>query len=296
MIAPTEESTLEAMAQEIRGQAQAGQEKPDMVRLMQMSHWSRRQTERLFREKFLTSPQRYFRDCQWEVAERLLKEGEDVLSASVKSGFASPGRLHDAVMKRRGMTPGEVRRHGAGVCIEYGFFDTPLAIVLLAATSRGLCALRLCQFHGAQKELDELRADFPAAQIVENPGPIKVYADQLVAFLEARTAAFCPALDILFGTTFQREVWAELQNLLPGETISYTDLARRVGRPSAVRAVANACARNHLAIAIPCHRAMRQDGSLAGFRWGVEWKERLLEMESAMQYPHPIKENTYASG
>jgi AraC family transcriptional regulator of adaptative response/methylated-DNA-[protein]-cysteine methyltransferase len=281
----TEKGTLEAMAQEVRCQAQAGGEMLDMERLLKISHWSRRQTERLFRGRFVTSPQRYFRDCQWEIAERLLKEGDDVLSATIKSGFASPGRLHDAMVQRRGMTPGEIRRRGAGVCIEYGFFETQLGVVLLAATSRGLCALRLCQFHGAQQELDELHVDFPAAKIMENPGPVQIYADQLVAFLEARTAAFCPALDILSGTTFQREVWAELQKLSPGETISYTDLARRVGRPSAVRAVASACARNHLAIAVPCHRAVRQDGSLAGFRWGIEWKQRLLEMESRMKTP-----------
>jgi AraC family transcriptional regulator of adaptative response/methylated-DNA-[protein]-cysteine methyltransferase len=236
--------------------------------------------ERRFRDRFLTSPARYFRDCQWEQAERLLRSGKDVLTTATTAGFASPGRLHDVVVARRGMTPGEVRQGGAGVHIDFGYFDTPLGIVLLAATARGLCALRLCQFSGSQHELDELRRDFPQAQIVENPGAAQPYADQLVAFLDAHADTFAPRVDILRGTTFQREVWAELQNLKPGETVSYRELARRLGRPKAVRAVAGACGANHLAIAIPCHRAIRSDGSLAGFRWGKAWKRRLLDLEA----------------
>ena len=178
---------------------------------------------------------------------------------------------------------GEIRRQGAGVCLSWGFFDTQIGIVLLAATPRGLCTLRLCQLHGGEKELQEVRADFPAAKFVDNPAALQSYADQLVAFLGAKADNFCPALDLLFGTTFQREVWTELQTLRPGETVSYTALARRVGRPAAVRAVASACARNHLAIAIPCHRVVKSDGSLAGYRWGIQWKSRLLALEAQMR-------------
>lgn len=278
-----ENAVLEALAQDVQAQVAEGCERLSMDRLLALSTWSRRQTERLFRERFLTSPARYFRDCQWDKAERLLHDGHDVLSASLESGFASPGRLHDAVLTRCGMTPGEVRRRGAGVHIDYGFFDTQMGIVLLAATPRGLCSLRICQFRGAQEQLDEVAQDFARAEMVENPEPLQSYADQLVAFLEAKTDIFNPPLDILFGTTFQREVWAELRKIKPGETLSYTELAARVGNPSAVRAVASACARNGLAIAIPCHRIIRQDGSLAGYRWGLEWKQRLLELEARVQ-------------
>ena len=239
--------------------------------------------ERLFRERFLTSPARYFRDRQTDTAERLLAEGQDVLSASQESGFTSPGRLHDALVLRRGLTPGEVRRRGAGIRIAFGFFDTQIGVVLLAATPRGLCSLRICQFVGAEKQLAEVREDYPEADVAEDPAAAQVYADQLIAFLDARTDSFRPQMDLLYGTTFQREVWSELQRTHAGEVLSYTELAARVGRPDAVRAVASACARNHIAIAIPCHRAVRQDGSLAGFRWGLTWKERLLEMEAQMR-------------
>src|SRR5262249_31436385 len=125
------------------------------------------------------------------------------------------------------------------------------------------------------------RAPLPFAELDEKPELLQRYADQLVAYLDNQTGAeFLPPLDILEGTTFQREVWTELQNVKPGETITYTELAARIGRPDAVRAVANACACNELAIAIPCHRAIRQDGTLAGYKWGVEWKQRLLVLEA----------------
>lgn len=271
---------LDALAAEIRRQAESGKSALCLDVLLTVAPWGRRQTERLFRERFLTSPSRYFRDCQWDSAEKMLLGGKDVLTVSLEAGFASPGRLHDAVLQRRGMPPGEVRRKGEGVLIRYGFFETQIGIVLIAATARGLCSLRLCQFTGSQEQLDEVRADFPNAEMVEAPEEVQAYANQLVTFLDQREETFQPRLDILRGTTFQREVWAELQRLQPGETISYAELARRVGRPSAVRAVAGACAANHLAIAIPCHRALRSDGSLAGFRWGQTWKRRLLDLEA----------------
>lgn len=271
---------LDSFAAEIRRQARSGVAALCLDSLLTAAPWGRRQTERRFRDRFLTSPARYFRDCQWEAAEKMLLGGKDVLTVSLEAGFASPGRLHDAVLQRRGMTPGEVRRKGGGVVIRYGFFETQIGIVLIAATARGLCSLRLCQFTGSQEQLDEVIADFPNAEMIEAPHEVQRYANQLVAYLDQREATFLPRLDILRGTTFQREVWAELQRLPPGETISYAELARRVGRPSAVRAVAGACAANHLAIAIPCHRALRSNGSLAGFRWGQIWKRRLLDLEA----------------
>ncbi len=280
-----EERILESLAVEIRRQADAGIERLDIERLTELAPWSRRQIERRFRDRYLTSPARYFRDCQWDCARQLLLEGTDVLTASVRAGFASPGRLHDAVVVRSGFTPGEIRRGGAGVHLDFGFFETQIGIVMLAATRRGLSSLRLCGANPSAEQLAEEIAefgrDFPNAELDENPAELQSYADQLVAYLDARTGAdFCPPLDILQGTTFQREVWAELQRVEPGETITYSELARRVGHPGAVRAVASACASNIIAVAVPCHRAIRQDGTLAGYRWGVEWKRRLLALEA----------------
>ena len=280
----TEFVFLDAMANTIRRQAHDGEPSLLLERVLNDSPWSRRQTERKFRERFLTSPLRYFRDCQQDRAFALLSSGKDVLSAALESGFVSTGRLHEAIMVRRGMTPGEVRRRGEGITIRYAFFDTPLGAALIAATERGICALRLCQFlsedNTGRAALAEVRKDFPLAVFEENVCSVQEYADQLIAFLTARADSFAPRVDIFFGTTFQREVWGELQSLRPGDVISYTELAGRIGHPQASRAVANACAANHLAIAIPCHRVVRANGEVAGYRWGKEWKTRLLAFEA----------------
>ena len=169
--------------------------------------------------------------------------------------------------------------------INYGFFDTSLGQVLLAATPSGLCSLRMCEFHGADAQLAEVKSDFSAHELFENPEAIRSYADQLILFLQKPKTLFTPTLDVCLGTAFQRAVWAELQKVKPGETITYTELAVRVGRPLAVRAAASACAQNGLAIAIPCHRAVRRDGTLSGFRWGLQWKKSLLAWEADGSLP-----------
>ena len=166
--------------------------------------------------------------------------------------------------------------------ISFGFFTTDIGDALLAATPRGLCALRLCAPNHRAEKLSELQNDYPRAQFTEDAQALQPYIDQLIAFLGPSAEPFTPTLDLLDGTAFQREVWTEMQKLAPGETVSYSELATQIGRPAAVRAVAQACARNGLAIAIPCHRVVRRDGSLAGFRWGLDWKRQLLALEARM--------------
>lgn len=158
--------------------------------------------------------------------------------------------------------------------------ETPFGTALLAATPRGLCALRLCAPEDTERKREELRRDFPATQFVENPAALSPFATGLCAFLEGRAAVFSPPLDIVLGTPFQRTVWAELTRTSPGTVLTYSELAARLGRPDAVRAVAGACAQNGIAIAIPCHRVVRKSGHLAGFRWGLDWKSRLLQREA----------------
>jgi AraC family transcriptional regulator of adaptative response/methylated-DNA-[protein]-cysteine methyltransferase len=168
------------------------------------------------------------------------------------------------------------------VVIDYGFFDTPVGVALIAATGNGVCALRIGTDSGADEKFADVRREFPDADFRADSAATQPCADQLIAFLSGRADTFRPPLDMLVGTPFQRAVWDELQRIAPGERISYTELAARVGRPSAVRAVAGACASNGVAVAIPCHRVLRADGALAGYRWGREWKHRLLDLEAQM--------------
>ncbi len=251
----------------------------DYDSLCALAGTGRRQLDRRFRETFLCTPGALFREARAARAERLLRDGHDVLNAAVRAGYSGPGRLHDAMVRERGLTPGEVRVRGRGVAVRFGFFDTPLGIVLMAATARGLCALHLCAAVGAAKCLEMMRSDFANADLREDPGALQRCADQLVDWLDDRVPHFRPDLDLM-GTDFQQAVWRELRRIPPGGSVTYRELARRAGRPSATRAAANACASNRVAIVVPCHRAIRSDGSLAGYRWGAEWKRRLLETES----------------
>ncbi|MBI1289725.1 methylated-DNA--[protein]-cysteine S-methyltransferase [bacterium] len=253
--------------------------------LLEQAGVGRRQLDRRFRETTGLTPGELFRTLRAAEAQRLLADGVDVLNAAHQSGFSGPGRLHDAMARRTGMTPGELRRLGEGVTIRFGFFGTPLGVVLLGATERGLSVLSLCAWVGAEKALEEMHHDFPRATFVEEPSHVEPFALQLVAWLERRSPSFDPELDE-FGTDFQRAVWAELRRVKPGETTTYGELARRLGRPEAVRAVARACATNRVSIAIPCHRAIASDGALRGYRWGLPAKEKLLEHEDALFSGH----------
>lgn len=274
------EPVAKRIAEELRAQFAEGLDAPDWRRLSRATGIARRQMERLFRTHFLTSPMRFWADLRSAEAEALLRGGHDVLDAAVRAGFSGPGRLHDAVVARRGVTPGELRSGGRGLRIAVGTFDTPLGWVLLAATARGLCALRLCTLAPAREVLAELKSEFPHASFEEDTQALQGCADALVAFLENRADRFDPQLDV-HGTAFQRAVWEELRRIPAGETRSYGEIAARIGHPKAARAVGQACARNSVSIAIPCHRALGADGSLTGFRWGAEWKKRLLELERA---------------
>jgi AraC family transcriptional regulator of adaptative response/methylated-DNA-[protein]-cysteine methyltransferase len=189
-------------------------------------------------------------------------------------------------MSEASSEPGRLGR-GEDSRIAYGFFDTPLGGVLLAATPSGLCALRLCATESAEIALEELRRDHPKAALSPDREAVQTYADELLDFLEGRSEGFRPRLDLGRGTPFQRRVWTALAQTDPGERVSYTELARRIGQPAAVRAVGGACAANRIAIAIPCHRAVRKDGALAGFRWGTDWKSRLLTWEAAQPEADP---------
>lgn len=167
--------------------------------------------------------------------------------------------------------------------VHYGFLQTRLGTAALAATARGLCALA---FTGADEAartawLDDLRR-VAGADLREDLIALSAYSDALTAFLDGSATAFDPPLDVLDGTPFQREVWEQLRRTDAGEVLTYGDLARRMGRDGAsARAVGLACARNRIALAIPCHRVLRADGGLGGYRWGVASKSDLLALESA---------------
>jgi AraC family transcriptional regulator of adaptative response/methylated-DNA-[protein]-cysteine methyltransferase len=174
------------------------------------------------------------------------------------------------------MTPATYRKGGQGMIIRYAIADSPLGLLLVAATDRGVCAVRL----GDESEAlaGDLRAEFPRAEVQEDAASLSSQVRALLDYLEGQRPHPELPLDVQ-GTAFQKRIWEELRRIPPGQTASYGEIAGRIGRPSAARAVARACATNPVALVTPCHRVVGQDGKISGYRWGVARKRKLLERE-----------------
>jgi AraC family transcriptional regulator, regulatory protein of adaptative response / methylated-DNA-[protein]-cysteine methyltransferase len=208
--------------------------------------------------------------------KRGLRKGDDVTTALYDAGFGSPSRLYEKTGQHLGMTPGTYRRGGAGIAIQYAIVLSPLGRLLVAATERGLCSVRFGE-NAAELER-ELREEFSAAEIRRDDAALQPFLQPLAASLRGESVTMDLPLDVR-ATAFQKRVWDALREIPAGETRSYSDVARVIGDPKAVRAVATACASNPVALAVPCHRVVRSDGELAGYRWGIERKRKLLEQE-----------------
>ena len=234
--------------------------------------------QRTFTRIFGESPARYRASLRLERLRARLREGEDVAGAGYEAGFGSSRGLYEHSVRGLGMPPGRYRRGGDGLEVRYAVVPCPLGFVAIGATERGLCAVLLA---GDAPEAEAaLRAELPAAVLVRDEEGLAPIAAEVVA----RTAGRLPAREIpvdLHGTDFQRRVWAALREIPLGTTLTYSELAAKVGQPTATRAAASACARNHVGVVVPCHRVVRSDGGLGGYRWGLERKRKLLAAEGA---------------
>jgi AraC family transcriptional regulator of adaptative response/methylated-DNA-[protein]-cysteine methyltransferase len=232
--------------------------------------------QRLFKRATGLSPREYQSARRMQQVKRGLRKGDDVTTALYDAGFGSPSRLYEKSGQQLGMTPGTYRRRGAGITIQFAVVASPLGRMLVAATSRGLCAVR---FGESATELERgLREEFGAAEIQRNEAALQPYVGPLLASLRGENTTIDLPLDVR-ATAFQKKVWDELRRIPRGETRSYSEVAHAIGDDKSVRAVARACASNPVAIAVPCHRVVRSDGDISGYRWGVERKKKLLEQE-----------------
>lgn len=232
---------------------------------------------RLFRRIVGVTPKAYASEQRARRVQASLQRGESVTGAIYDAGFNSSGRFYAAADSMLGMRPSAYRAGGQGELIRHATGDSSLGVVLIAATERGVCAILL----GEQPDalLAELQSRFPRARLQPAEPAFGDWVAQVVAHVDAPQHALALPLDIQ-GTAFQRRVWEVLQTIPPGTTLSYTEVAARLGEPKAVRAVAGACAANKLAVAIPCHRVVGANGSLAGYRWGLRRKTALLQREA----------------
>jgi len=207
-----------------------------------------------------------------------LKGDKSVTEAIYEAGFNSSGRFYADAAKSLGMKPGEFRAGGANIEIRHATAPCSLGQILVAATDKGVCAIF---FGDDPKALDqELHNRFPRAKLIAGDREFGKLVAKVVAYVEAPHKDLDLPLDIR-GTAFQHQVWAALREIPPGETVTYGDIARRIGKPAAVRAVGTACGANHIAVAIPCHRVLGSDGKLTGYRWGTARKRALLDREKS---------------
>jgi AraC family transcriptional regulator of adaptative response/methylated-DNA-[protein]-cysteine methyltransferase len=205
-----------------------------------------------------------------------LRDGRDVTTAIYEAGYGSPSRVYEAAPTGKGMSLSNYRRGGAGMQIVYSTIASPIGHVLVAATEHGVCSVKI----GASDAslVNELKREYPGAEIVSSHSPRSEWVKAIAKHLRGDEPALDLPIDVQ-ATAFQWKVWRALQRIPYGETRAYAEVAKSIGKPKAVRAVARACATNPVALVVPCHRVVPSAGGVGGYRWGSDCKERLLTSE-----------------
>jgi AraC family transcriptional regulator, regulatory protein of adaptative response / methylated-DNA-[protein]-cysteine methyltransferase len=256
---------------------EAAEEPPSLATLATEAALSPCHFHRVFKSITGLTPKGYASAHRTKRLRHQLAECETVTEAIYGAGFGSSSRFYENAEAILGMTPSAFRQGGVSTRIQFAVGECRLGSVLVAASDRGVCAILL----GDEPEgvLRELQDRFPRAMLVGGSNEFEAIVGIVIAFIETPNAGLDLPLDVQ-GTAFQQRVWQALRAIPVGTTASYADVARAIGSPKSVRAVAQACAANTLAVAIPCHRVVRTDGSLSGYRWGIERKRQLLESEA----------------
>ena len=232
--------------------------------------------QRTFKRLMGISPREYADARRLHRFKAHLREGKEVTDAIYEAGYGSSSRLYERASSQLGMTPATYRRGGRGMTIGYTIANCPLGRVLVAATERGVCMVSLGDADAVLEAA--LLSEYPNAEIHRDASEISRWLKAILSNLDGHERRLDLPLDVE-ATAFQRQVWQELRRIPYGRTRSYSEVARAIGRPRAVRAVARACATNPVSIVVPCHRVVREDGNLAGYRWGLNRKAALIETE-----------------
>jgi AraC family transcriptional regulator of adaptative response/methylated-DNA-[protein]-cysteine methyltransferase len=252
-------------------------EEPDLDTLAQACGMSRFHFHRVFKAHTGITPKAYAAARRAERLKRGLAQAPSVTAAAYDAGFNSSGRFYAASASVLGMTPLRYRSGGGGEAIRFAVAACSLGALLVAATDKGICSILLGDDPDAL--VRDLQDRFPKAELLGAEREFEATVAQVVAFVEAPRIGLDLPLDVR-GTAFQQRVWQALRSIPAGRTVGYAALAAQLGMPQGARAVAGACAANPVAVAIPCHRVVRNDGAISGYRWGVERKKALLEREA----------------
>jgi len=267
----------EAMIGEACRTLQDADERPKLEDLARQARMSRFHFQRIFKAITGVTPAAYFTQCRMQRIHAELRQGATVTQAIYDSGFNSNSRFYEKSTEMLGMTPKEFRRGGDDLRIRFAVGECLLGSILVAATEKGICSILL----GDDPEalIKSLHTQFRSADLVGADLEFEEWVATVIGFIEDPGSGLNLPLDIR-GTAFQQRVWQALREVPAGTTVTYENIAKRLGAPKSVRAVAGACASNTLAVAIPCHRVIRKSGGLSGYRWGVERKRTLLNLEA----------------
>ncbi|CAM3992675.1 bifunctional DNA-binding transcriptional regulator/O6-methylguanine-DNA methyltransferase Ada [Bordetella tumulicola] len=255
---------------------ESAQTPPSLEALAKQAGVSAFHFHRLFKAETGLTPKAYASAHRAKRLRQELSGACTVTQAIYEAGFNSNSRFYEASADMLGMRPRDYKAGGANTVIRFAVGECSLGSVLVACSERGICAIWLGD--DADQLVRDLQDRFPNAQLSGNDPIFEQWVAQVVGFVETPALGLNLPLDVR-GTAFQQRVWQALRDLAPGTTVSYAEIAQRIGAPKAVRAVAQACGANQLAIAIPCHRVIRRDGDISGYRWGVERKRELLQRE-----------------
>jgi len=240
--------------------------------------------QRIFKAEFGVSPKAYQDAVRLRHFKQSLKQGDSVTDAIFSAGYGSVSRVYGETTRNIGMTPKSYRSGGAGETITYACRDTAIGPMAMAATPKGVCFVQFGRDNDTL--LTMLKDEFPKAEITPSPAQSAPELDNWIDALNQHISKGAPKPDLpldMRGTAFQMKVWQFLLRIREGEVLSYSQLAEQIGKPKAFRAAASACGANRIGVLIPCHRVLRGDGSLGGYRWGLERKQALLDTERAQQ-------------
>ena len=262
---------------------------PSLDEIAESAHLSKYHFQRLFKRWAGISPVQFLQFLTLEYAKERLAESRSLLDTSLDAGLSGPSRLHDLFLNFMAMTPGEFKRLGADLKIEYGLHPTPFGECLLATTDRGICHLGFLAGNDHSTSLHQLQQNWPGAKLIENQANTGSIVNNI--FIPAHTSESRPFHLLLKGTNFQVNVWQALLTIPRGSMVSYQDMADYIGHPKAFRAVAGAIALNPVAYLIPCHRVIAKSGQIRGYRWGSARKRAILGWEAA----NPMREQLSAT-
>ncbi|MDB4989173.1 MAG: regulatory protein / Methylated-DNA--protein-cysteine methyltransferase [Myxococcaceae bacterium] len=270
------DAALHALLASMRAQLESESEHKTLAALAERAGMSPFYLQRLFKQHVGMTPRAYAAAHRLQRVERELRQGSSVTSALYEAGYSSSSRFYEAESGALGVSPAALRRGSPGLALRALVVPCSLGLVLVASTARGVCAITFGE--SRERMLDDLQQRFARAVIGESDDALASLTRQVVGMIDqARFSQDLP-LDLI-GTAFQQKVWRALRAIPRGETRSYGELAAQIGTPSAVRAVGTACGLNPVAALVPCHRVLRGDGKLGGYRWGLERKRQLLERE-----------------